>query len=87
MKKIDIKRYFPCPVCKATGVTEEGDYVDGQQVSPDLECYYCMGEGMIEIGGEIQSRNKALREGMKRIKSGVTYSLDDIMKLGRQGVK
>lgn len=52
MKKI------PCWLCKGSGIIEEGERIDvglgpfiTQQVSADLECGFCEGEGMIEIGG------------------------------------
>lgn len=58
-------KYFPCPVCKGRGSWPgeyEHDSVDGVsfsvQISPDEECGYCNGDGMIEIGGEIHQRIK-----------------------------
>ncbi len=46
------RKDFPCPVCKGTGVLEEGHYVDVEvgmiQVSADLECDWCT-NGMMVI--------------------------------------
>lgn len=51
---------FPCWVCKGSGIVEEGERVDiglgpfvTAQVSPDIKCEYCNGEGMIEINSPL----------------------------------
>ena len=46
---------FPCPVCKGSGILEEGDWVDvgigSIQVSADDYCTWC-DDGQMVIGGK-----------------------------------
>lgn len=54
-------KVFPCPICKGRGSWpgEYSDMGDDQvgslmvQISPDEQCGYCQGEGMIEVNGAI----------------------------------
>lgn len=63
MKCVVKKKYFPCPYCTAKGESSfaSGDFADmgddkvGSimvQISPDLPCGGCDGEGFIEVGSE-----------------------------------
>lgn len=92
MSKENKKRYFPCPVCKGQGDFGDGDFVDvgigvPMQVSAHNECGYCEGEAMIEIGGAIHIRNKAIKAGMKYLEKeseeGKEYSWEEIEAIGR----
>lgn len=78
------KRYFPCQICKGSGIIEYGEKVDGQQVSPDLDCGNCDGLGMIEIGGEIHLRNKAISLGLKHLTEDREYTWDELLEIGRK---
>ncbi len=83
------------PICKGKGDFDDGDYVDvgfgggGIQVSADTPCNYCDEQGMIEIGGEVQKRNRIFKLGMeyleKHAEEGKSYSSEEIMAIG-QGV-
>ena len=82
MKK---KRYFPCQYCKG-----DGGWCDDQDdlgyCINWLDCWNCDGKGMIEIGGKIQWRNKALKAGMKLIKDGEEVSYEEILSRGLQAI-
>ena len=86
MKK---KRYFPCQICKGKGNFGDGDFVDvgigtPMQVSAHNTCGNCDGQGMIEIGGDIHLRNKAISCGLKHLTENKDYSWDEIMEIGRK---
>jgi len=55
-------KLFPCPICKGSGIAEEGETVDvgvgNVQVSADIECGYCFGEGMIGVNSETHEKIK-----------------------------
>lgn len=84
MKKEAKKRYFPCQYCKGSGIGEEGESDGWQQISPDTPCGNCDGQGMIEIGGEIHLRNKAISLGLKHLTEDREYSWDELLEIGRK---
>lgn len=55
------KLRVPCWLCKGSGITEEGERVDVGlglamvQVSADIECGLCDGEGLIVLGSKIHN--------------------------------
>ena len=93
MKKIMKKRYFPCPYCKGKGIAEQGEFVDGQQVSPDTYCGYCESKGLIEIGGKIHMEHKAFNIGCdiiwqpNRTPKQDAYSYNYIVRIGKKALK
>lgn len=75
------KKYYPCPACKGQGRFLE-EYID---VWPRyLTCNNCEGEGLIEIGGEIHLRNKALKLGLKHLEEGREYEYYEIINIGKK---
>lgn len=81
-------KYFPCPVCKTTGIVEEGDTQDGIQISPDLDCGYCEGDGFIEIDGkrhmEIKRQNIAIDAIDKFKPKKSEYSWEELQNIGKK---
>ena len=83
---------YPCQYCKGRGISERGEFVDMQQVSPDIECGNCEGKGLIEIGGKRHKEIVAERIAMQIISfkrwenypDGVPY--DELMKLGMEAL-
>ena len=83
-----VTKHFPCPVCKATGMTEAPEYEDGFQITPGIDCYYCEGEGSIEIGSELHIKNNEMKMGMLAIRyfnpPRETWTINEIQELGER---
>lgn len=89
-------KVFPCWVCKGSGIGEKGEsidvggegYVAMMQISPDIECGYCEGRGMLEVDGEIHTKRKLESIALKAIsyfkpkKEEWTY--EEIITLGKK---
>ena len=55
------KKKVPCWICKGSGLFEEGEDVcgDGWR-TPDIECDFCNGTGMIVIGSKEHKKYQKL---------------------------
>ena len=87
MEKKEIKRVFPCPVCKGKGGGTEV-VIEETGEGPHYLCGYCNGEGMIEIGGKTHTRIKresiAISAIEKFAQDDEEYSYGQIVDIGKQ---
>jgi hypothetical protein len=81
---------FPCPICKGSGIGEKGECVDvgiGMvQVSADWPCGWCVGEGMVEIGGTTHLKRKAEKKGYEMLTDDQEYTIEQIREMGAKSL-
>ena len=88
------KKTFPCWLCKGSGISEEGEYVDVgigmMQVSADWPCNYCDGKGLIEVGGPVHRRITAERLALEIIKfckpSKEEWTNEELQEIGNKAL-
>jgi hypothetical protein len=91
MREKKVKK-FPCKYCKGTGIIENGEFNDdGLQISPNIECSNCDGEGMIEIGGNVHLRIKAFNIGCDILwalgrNKGKAFTYNHIVRIGKKAL-
>ena len=81
-KTVEKKRYFPCQYCKGAGGYCD-DYDEYGRCMIPLGCSNCDDKGMIEIGGKIHLRNKALKKGMELMSEDREYSYKELLRMGQ----
>lgn len=80
------KKYFPCGVCKGKGTWIEVVIEETGQ-GPLESCFYCDGEGVIEINGPIHKRIRAEKIAMEILKYDTReFSYEEIIEIGNKAL-